>query len=238
MARRPDFDQLVLGVLYFPSKGEEDDPRLRYADARTWADWASVGRAELWQLVALSVNLDPQFMPWREIDGLKKSASGLFAIRLEAAAEAMALGKLPPAPGASDDTVLGQTLVRVVDFVRWAQSTTEVWWKQLPVVVRLPASFPSGDSLARPPAARTHVRRQLANAAPVEAFVRQRELLAMVPFSAATLWRKVKDKTFVQPQKLSAGVTAWRRDEVVAWVKAQPETGKRRPRKVKANIAT
>lgn len=232
MARRPSFDQLVLGVLYFPSEGEDEDPRLRYADARTWADWSSVGRAELWQLVALSANLDPQFMPWREICGPADSAAGLFVSRLKAATAAMARGKLPAAPDAPADRPREQTLVRIVDFVHWARSTTEVWWTQLPVVVRLPADFPSGDSLAGPTAARTHSRRQPPKNAPVDLYVRQKELLTLVPFSAATLWRKVKDGTFVAPQKISAGVTAWRRDEVVAWLKAQPETGKkRRPRK-------
>jgi prophage regulatory protein len=47
-------------------------------------------------------------------------------------------------------------------------------------------------------------------------FVRQNTLLAEVlPFSSATLWRKVKAGTFPQPVKLSAGVTAWRSSRVV-----------------------
>jgi prophage regulatory protein len=40
----------------------------------------------------------------------------------------------------------------------------------------------------------------------------------IIPFSQATLWRKVKDGTFPAPVKLSAGVTAWRVEDVRAWM--------------------
>lgn len=54
-------------------------------------------------------------------------------------------------------------------------------------------------------------------------YVRQKELLSFLPFSAATLWRKVKAGTFVQPIKLSARITAWNVAEVDAWLKSQVE---------------
>jgi len=58
---------------------------------------------------------------------------------------------------------------------------------------------------------------------PSTGYVRQAQLLAGgVPFSAATLWRKVKAQTFPAPVKLSAGVTAWRVDDVRAWMENQP----------------
>lgn len=41
---------------------------------------------------------------------------------------------------------------------------------------------------------------------------------APIPFSAATLWRKVSDGTFPKPLKLSVGVTAWQVGEVRAWL--------------------
>ena len=53
---------------------------------------------------------------------------------------------------------------------------------------------------------------------PDTGFVRQSQLKAVIPFSAATLWRKVAAKTFPQPVKLSPGVTAWRVEEVRAWM--------------------
>ncbi len=52
-------------------------------------------------------------------------------------------------------------------------------------------------------------------------YMRQAELLTIVPFSPATLWRKVKAGTFVQPVKLSARVTAWPRAQVYAWLQEQ-----------------
>ncbi len=56
---------------------------------------------------------------------------------------------------------------------------------------------------------------------PETGFVRQSQLLAgVLPFSAATLWRKVKNHTFPAPVKLSAGVTAWKAEEVRAWIAA------------------
>jgi len=51
--------------------------------------------------------------------------------------------------------------------------------------------------------------------------MRQRELLTLLPFSAATLWRKVRAGTFVQPLQLSARVTCWSRAKVQARLDAQ-----------------
>ena len=40
----------------------------------------------------------------------------------------------------------------------------------------------------------------------------------MVPMSASTVWRKVRDGSFVRPVKLSARITAWNREAVKAWI--------------------
>jgi len=57
---------------------------------------------------------------------------------------------------------------------------------------------------------------------PETGFVRQAQLLAgVLPFSASTLWRKVRDHSFPAPVKLSAGVTAWKAEEVRAWIAQQ-----------------
>ena len=63
-------------------------------------------------------------------------------------------------------------------------------------------------------------------ALPATGFLRQSQLLGnkakgilpLIPFSAATLWRKVKAKQFPEPVKLSENVTAWRVEEVRAWI--------------------
>lgn len=56
---------------------------------------------------------------------------------------------------------------------------------------------------------------------PENGFIRQKQLVpGIIPFSAATLWRKVKAQKFPAPVKLSEGVTAWRVEDVRAWIKA------------------
>lgn len=52
-------------------------------------------------------------------------------------------------------------------------------------------------------------------------YMRQKELMTLVPFSAATLWRKVRDGTFVRPVKLSTRITAWNRAQVLEWLMKQ-----------------
>jgi predicted DNA-binding transcriptional regulator AlpA len=56
---------------------------------------------------------------------------------------------------------------------------------------------------------------------PVNGFVRERELLEIIPFSHATLWRKVKTGEFPAPVKLSDRITAWRADEVRGWMESR-----------------
>ncbi len=42
----------------------------------------------------------------------------------------------------------------------------------------------------------------------------------IVPFSAATLWRKVKAGQFPKPVKLSDRITAWRASDIAAWLQS------------------
>lgn len=58
-------------------------------------------------------------------------------------------------------------------------------------------------------------------ALPATGFIRQRELLEIVPFSASTLWRRVRMATFPAPIKLSERVTAWQCEAVRQWLDAQ-----------------
>ena len=49
-------------------------------------------------------------------------------------------------------------------------------------------------------------------------FIRQPQVLTeYAPFSASTLWRKIKDGTFPSPVKLSPAVTAWKVKDLVEW---------------------
>jgi len=54
--------------------------------------------------------------------------------------------------------------------------------------------------------------------------MRQSQVLTFVPVSKATLWRRVKAGTFPAPVKLSPGVTAWRAEDLRAWIAVQGNT--------------
>jgi predicted DNA-binding transcriptional regulator AlpA len=52
-----------------------------------------------------------------------------------------------------------------------------------------------------------------------DGYIRQTGLVPhLLPFSNATLWRKVKRGEFPRPLKLSRGVTAWDMPEIRGWL--------------------
>ena len=55
---------------------------------------------------------------------------------------------------------------------------------------------------------------------PATGYVREKQLIGggILPFSAKTLWRKVKDGTFPAPVKLSERITAWKVETVREWL--------------------
>jgi predicted DNA-binding transcriptional regulator AlpA len=56
---------------------------------------------------------------------------------------------------------------------------------------------------------------------PATGYIRQKDLVGkgkIIPFSATTLWRKVAQGLFPKPVRLSAGVTAWRVEDVRHWM--------------------
>ncbi len=53
---------------------------------------------------------------------------------------------------------------------------------------------------------------------PDEGFIRQHTLLRAVPFSSATLWRKVQRGEFPRPVKLGERITAWPVGDVRRWM--------------------
>lgn len=56
----------------------------------------------------------------------------------------------------------------------------------------------------------------------VERYLRERQIVGeLLPFSASTLWRKVRTGSFPTPVKLGPAITAWRERDIVAWLKAQ-----------------
>ena len=80
------------------------------------------------------------------------------------------------------------------------------------------------------PAQKATIHQSVFDALPNSAFIREAQLVqspkrpdtpAPLPFSAPTLWRKVKAGTFPNPTKLSQRVTAFNVGEVRAWMLAQ-----------------
>lgn len=53
---------------------------------------------------------------------------------------------------------------------------------------------------------------------PETGFLRQAQVLAFVPISKSTLWRRVQAGTFPQPVKLSERVTVWRAEDIRHWI--------------------
>lgn len=57
------------------------------------------------------------------------------------------------------------------------------------------------------------------SALPLTGYIRQSQLIPhIVPFSAATLWRKVKNGSFPIPVKLSERITAWKVEDIKNWM--------------------
>ena len=80
------------------------------------------------------------------------------------------------------------------------------------------------------PAQRVTIHPSVFDALPDSAYIRESQLVQSpkrpdtpvpLPFSAPTLWRKVKAGTFPKPIKLSERVTAWNVGTVRAWMTAQ-----------------
>ena len=92
-----------------------------------------------------------------------------------------------------------------------------------------PTSIKTPVAATRPPA-KAIIHNSVFDALPDSAFIRESQLVqspkrpgtpAPLPFSAPTLWRKVKNQTFPAPVKLSERVTAWNVGAVRAWMTAQ-----------------
>lgn len=53
---------------------------------------------------------------------------------------------------------------------------------------------------------------------PDTGFLRQPQVLVFVPVSKSTLWRRIQARSFPEPVKLSARVTAWRAEDIRCWI--------------------
>jgi len=57
------------------------------------------------------------------------------------------------------------------------------------------------------------------SAAPVEGLMRRPEVLSLVRCHKVTLWRMIRRGTFPKPVHITTKAVAWRRSEVLAWLK-------------------
>ena len=92
------------------------------------------------------------------------------------------------------------------------------------------STSPKTPIASKIPAQKAAIHQSVFDALPDSAFIRESQLVqspkrpdtpAPLPFSAPTLWRKVKAGTFPKPSKLSERVTAWNVGAVRAWMTAQ-----------------
>lgn len=51
--------------------------------------------------------------------------------------------------------------------------------------------------------------------------MRAKQVLELVPFGRASLWKFAKSGQFPAPIRVTGGITAWRNSEVLAWLEAQ-----------------
>lgn len=51
--------------------------------------------------------------------------------------------------------------------------------------------------------------------------MRAKQVLELVPFGRASLWKFAKNGTFPQPIRVTGGITAWRNADVIEWLEAQ-----------------
>ena len=93
--------------------------------------------------------------------------------------------------------------------------------------------FPDGPRAARPvvsqaaaappdrPPDRPPAPAAAAPPLPATGFLRQPQVLLLVPVSKSTLWRRVQDQTFPQPVRLVGRITVWRVEDVHRWIAQQ-----------------
>lgn len=219
----------------------------RAADDEVWQRWSGARTAELWQAVALLCAVDPDSLT------LKKARSVNYIIwRLELAVAELNHGLLDPLIRFPEEP--GRSIVRFDNVRRWAQINLIGIPERYPVGgepidLRLldgPAAIPPRRADQQQPAPaipereatasvewaelpKPRRRRQKPNGA--SEYMRESELLEALPFSRATLWRRVKDGEFPAPIKLGGNLNAWKRAEVTKWSEAmeasQGKKGKR-----------
>lgn len=177
-----------------------------FATDHTWRVWGSLNAIELRHAVVLQHQLDPDradrmyiWEGWKQPrDEWPDRASMAMTILFErqvVAYQHARDGQLKCVEPAED---IRQAKVAPWVIAKWAEENG------LPC----PVEFSKGASAAPTP----------------KGYLREADLLAgIVPFSHATLWRRVNEGTFPKPIKMSRGITAWTRVDIDGWA-ADPKS--------------
>lgn len=213
----------------------------RAADDAVWQRWSNARTAELWQAIALLCAVDPDSLT------LKKARSvNYIEWRLELAVKELNRGFLEPIINFPEEP--RRSIVRFDYVGRWARINVIGVPSRYPaggepIDLRLlngPAAAPSepvqqpsipapavSDEVSAAPADQTEApkpRRRRVKPSGASEYMRESELLEALPFSRATLWRRIKDGTFPPPVKLGGNLNAWKRAEVTKWSET-PQAG-------------
>ena len=80
-----------------------------------------------------------------------------------------------------------------------------------------------------PPSQRTLAPHGEGDGMPASGFMRQKQVLVLVPFSKSTLWRRIQEGSFPKPVKLSPRVTVWRTSDILGWIEQYSSGSPRHP---------
>ena len=222
----------------------------KVADDAMWRRWSGARIAELWRAIALLCAVDPAPLTLR-----KAQSVNYISWRLELAVNELSHGILNPLVKFPEEP--RRSIVRFDDVRRWAQfnligvprgypeggdpTDLRLMDAQTTAQPREPVQQEAIHVLApraevkSPPPELAEVpkpRRRRAKPSGASEYMRESELLDALPFSRATLWRRVKVGKFPSPIKLGENMNAWKRVDVMKWsetVQAGPEkkNGKR-----------
>lgn len=56
---------------------------------------------------------------------------------------------------------------------------------------------------------------------PPQGLSRAKDILPLLPFGRASLWKFAKSGQFPKPIHVTGGITAWRNKDVILWLEAQ-----------------
>ena len=58
---------------------------------------------------------------------------------------------------------------------------------------------------------------------PPQGLSRAKDILPLLPFGRASLWKFAKNGQFPKPYRVTGGTTAWRNADVIAWLESHTD---------------